>query len=87
MQPVLAILGARLGISAARIIVLSVSAGSVQVGLRIFDPEGLAAEATAADSASFLMTQLAASSNPLLLQQGYVVIDARRCQRRRRHLC
>jgi hypothetical protein len=69
-------LGARLGISAARIIVLSVSAGSVQVGLRIFDYEGLTAEATAADSASFLMTQLAASSSPLLLQQGYVVINA-----------
>ena len=69
-------LGARLGISAARIVVLSVRAGSVQVGLRIFDYDGLTTEATAADSASFLMTQLAASSSPLLLQQGYVVIDA-----------
>ena len=35
--------------AAARILVLSVRAGSVQVGLRIFDYEGLTAEATAAE--------------------------------------
>ena len=69
-------LGAQLGISAARIVVLSVNAGSVQVRLRIFDYEGLPTEATAAVSARSLVTQLAASSGSLLLPQGYVLVGA-----------